>query len=521
MSDTALQPTYDELAKEVLLLRQRVSHLEQQQAQSRYIEGALSQSEKRYRMLVEGLNDVVFAIDLEGRFTYVSPSLSRISKYAPIEFLGNLATNFIHPDDRERVLREVQETLAGHGRTREFRVLDKDERVLFVRTSSRLIRKRGRVVGLVGILTDITAQREAEAALQASEAHVRAVVESLPVPVIITRFSDTTIMSANRHVAQLFGAPLTDIVGQPARRFFHAQRDFRRLMVDVRRHGRVSDVIMRACQADGTPVWVSASIERIVFEGEEALVSGFYNLTDRKQAEEAQRQYTAELQTRNDELDAFAHTVAHDLKSPLSIVVGYTELLYEETVGQEHNYLGIIANTVHKIDSIIDELLLLAEVRKGRVELKPLPIGVIAREACSRLSHLAAAHVAQIHIATDWPPALGHGPWVEEIWINYVSNAIKYGGHPPVIELGSDRLTDDGQVRFWVKDNGAGLSAPQQAKLFTPFTQLAQVRATGHGLGLSIVRRIVEKLGGTVGVESTIGQGSTFYFTLPVVEVNE
>jgi signal transduction histidine kinase len=114
-----------------------------------------------------------------------------------------------------------------------------------------------------------------------------------------------------------------------------------------------------------------------------------------------------------------------------------------------------------------------------------------------------------------WPAAVGYAPWIEEVWINYLSNALKYGGQPPVVELGAD-VQDDDWIRFWVRDNGPGILPDDQARLFTPFTRLSQVDLEGHGLGLSIVRRIVEKLGGEVGMESdTTGSGSLFYFTLP------
>jgi signal transduction histidine kinase len=115
--------------------------------------------------------------------------------------------------------------------------------------------------------------------------------------------------------------------------------------------------------------------------------------------------------------------------------------------------------------------------------------------------------------------ALGYAPWLEEVWANYISNAIKYGGQPPLVELGADSLPSS-QVRFWVRDNGPGLKPEEQERLFTPFTRLDQARARGHGLGLSIVRRIVEKLNGSVGVESqTIpGKGCTFWFTLKQAE---
>jgi two-component system, sensor histidine kinase and response regulator len=108
------------------------------------------------------------------------------------------------------------------------------------------------------------------------------------------------------------------------------------------------------------------------------------------------------------------------------------------------------------------------------------------------------------------------------VWVNYLSNAMKYGGRPPCLELGGELLPNvagsditSRLARFWVRDNGRGLTLQERARLFTPFERLSQANIGGHGLGLSIVKRIAEKLGGTVSVESEVGQGSTFYFTLP------
>jgi signal transduction histidine kinase len=121
---------------------------------------------------------------------------------------------------------------------------------------------------------------------------------------------------------------------------------------------------------------------------------------------------------------------------------------------------------------------------------------------------------AQVVVAAAWPTALGYAPWIESVWSNYLSNAIKYGGRPLRIEVGGEEVAG-GFARFWVRDNGRGLTPEEQARLFTSFTRLGQPRSLGHGLGLTIVRRIVERLGGKVGVESEPGKGSTFWFTLP------
>jgi signal transduction histidine kinase len=146
--------------------------------------------------------------------------------------------------------------------------------------------------------------------------------------------------------------------------------------------------------------------------------------------------------------------------------------------------------------------------------MEPFDMCHVVAETRARLDAMIARSAATLIVPESWPTALGHGPWVEEMWANYISNAIKYGGTPPQVELGATKEEDD-HVCFWVRDNGEGLTPENQARLFTPFERLSQVRAEGHGLGLSIVQRIAEKLGGRVSVQSEIGKGSTFCFTLP------
>ncbi len=259
------------------------------------------------------------------------------------------------------------------------------------------------------------------------------------------------------------------------------------------------------------------------------------------------REHATELETQNAELDAFAHTVAHDLKNPLAALVGFSTLLttrYEKFPAEKSDeILQRITQIGYKMTNIINELLLLASVRKmADVKTGPLDMQSIVREVLTRMADLATEFHATFTLPDAWPTAVGYAPWVEEVWANYISNAIKYGGQPekgipPHVELGYTvpaagsavpEITDTpvslpapdirqpaSGIRFWVRDNGYGLTVEEQATLFTEFTRLEQTRAEGHGLGLSIVQRIVKKLGGEVGVESKIGQGSTFWFSLP------
>ncbi len=234
----------------------------------------------------------------------------------------------------------------------------------------------------------------------------------------------------------------------------------------------------------------------------------------------ALRKLQKNLEEKNAELDAFAHTVAHDLKAPLSVIVGFSELMAQESDDMAVEEYRALAQTVYKsgrrMDNIINELLLFSTLSRGEVEAKPLNMIVIVAQVQERLAHMIDEYQGEIILPHEWPTAVGYAPWVEEIWANYLSNGLRYGGKPPRLELGAV-LQKDGMVRFWVQDSGPGIAPEKQARLFTEFTQLSEVRARGHGLGLSITRRIVEKLGGQVGVESVLGQGSRFYFSLPVM----
>ncbi len=249
------------------------------------------------------------------------------------------------------------------------------------------------------------------------------------------------------------------------------------------------------------------------------------DITTRKLTEEMLRQHAAELQERNEELDAFAYTVAHDLKNPIASMMGFTSLVlnyYDRmTPDKVQEYLQLIMDSGYKLKAIINSLLLLAGVtRMEHVQMSPLDMAEVVHEARTRLVGMIEESAAQITVQERFPLVIGYGPWVEEVWANYLSNALKYGGTPPMIEIGADE-PEDGQVRFWIKDNGQGLNEAEQAQVFLPFTRLSQAKVEGHGLGLSVVQRIVERLGGEVGLVCEIGRGCTFSFTLPIADCED
>lgn len=227
----------------------------------------------------------------------------------------------------------------------------------------------------------------------------------------------------------------------------------------------------------------------------------------------------AALRESNEELDAFSHTVAHDLKGPLANILMATEIVQTAAArlcqdkGMDDVVRGLGASA-RKAINIVDELLLLASVRQEEVRHDRLDMAGIVKQAQRRLDWMVDRYRGEIVLPDRWPTALGYAPWVEEVWVNYLSNGLKYGGQPPRLALGAEAQAA-GTVRFWVQDNGPGIPPEKRDTLFTEFTRIERRRAEGHGLGLSIVKRIVTRLGGTAGVESEVGHGSTFYFALP------
>jgi DNA-binding response OmpR family regulator len=237
--------------------------------------------------------------------------------------------------------------------------------------------------------------------------------------------------------------------------------------------------------------------------------------------------YRTAFQNSNAKLDAFVHAVTNDLKNPLNTVIALSTWLDKNCSPSKPLLLQadalktvqMLKETGQQAGNIVATLFLLAELFQEKpVELELLDMyDIVAKVVEERLAYMIKHYQAQIKLADIWPTVPGYQLWLEEIWVNYISNGLKYGGKPPHLELGATPENRD-MVRFWVRDNGIGLLEADKLKLFTP-SDLNEVRTNGEGLGLSMVRQLVEKMGGQVGVESTKGQGSLFYFTLPAYKL--
>jgi two-component system sensor histidine kinase/response regulator len=229
------------------------------------------------------------------------------------------------------------------------------------------------------------------------------------------------------------------------------------------------------------------------------------------------REQVDALEARNKELSEYAHMVAHDLKEPLTILIMVADLIRnvgDLTLEELKECLLQVRSTAFEMRNIIKSLLLFSEVSRAEAPRGAVHMAEVVANVQARLSHMIMEQQAKVILPPVWPDALGYGPWIEEVWANFLSNALKYGGRPPCVELGASARSD-GMLRFWMRDNGPGIPPEARTQLFTQGNPLRRLSVSGQGLGLPLVHNIVEKLGGEVGVESETGRGSLFFFTLP------
>lgn len=323
------------------------------------------------------------------------------------------------------------------------------------------------------------------------------------------------ILDANAAAASIIGFPENHLIGLHLRNSSYNGRKLYLTVSKMKSDGEHHEVCLSIEGANShfnlTLTPLTSTTHRL-----EGFIIVLRDVSEYKQVQAQLEHSNHQLSASNTELDAYAHTVAHDLKSPLNTIRGLLHLIeleYEPT-GEMKEIVKGLHKYSNKAISIIQELLLLSQVREaGNIELQEISSVELVTNSLERLESEIQRYRCAFRYNNPLHKALGYGPWVEEIWVNYLSNAIKYGGDNPLIEIGSEMQTN-GQVRFWVKDHGPGLSDEHKANLWKHFGKLNTARE-GHGLGLSIVKRIAERLGGTVGVESERGEGALFYFTLP------
>jgi signal transduction histidine kinase len=238
-----------------------------------------------------------------------------------------------------------------------------------------------------------------------------------------------------------------------------------------------------------------------------------------RRLEQQVRERTAALQERNEELEAFAYSISHDLRAPLRAMQGFSQALLEDAGDQldaeGRDYARRIVGAAGRMDELIRDLLAYSRVSREDLELTPVPLGPVSRAAAQEVEGEVAARGGRVVVDESLPTVLGHRATLSQVLANLIGNGIKFVPTDRVPEVVVRAERTNGLVRLVVEDNGIGIAAEHRDRIFRVFERLhSTAEYSGTGIGLAIVRKAVERMGGRVGVESTTGSGSRFWVEL-------
>lgn len=380
---------------------------------------------------------------------------------------------------------------------------------------------------------------EAERQTNESRARLSGIIDSA-MDAIISVDSRQVVRLFNGAAEKMFGCPAAQAVGQPLDRFIPARfrashrRDveaFGRTGATARAMGRLTP--LTALRADGQEFPIEAAISHVEVAGEQLFTVILRDITARIRAEEEIRQMnelleervrrrTAQLTVANEELQAFAYSMAHDLRAPLRHIEGFSNILREELGDalppDAQHYLQKIRASSRHMSHLVDGLINLLRVGRHPLQRRPTPLRRLVDEVISGLAADTEGRVVEWHVG-ELPAIECDSVLMKQALDCLISNALKFTRprSPAVIEIGSRKA--NGEIHVFVKDNGVGFNMKYASKLFRVFQRLHPAEEfEGTGTGLAAVDRIVRKHGGVVGAEGEVGKGATFYFRLPAVQ---
>lgn len=467
---------------------------------------------------------IIYSCRAYGDFgaTFVSSNITPRLGYTVQECLGNprfWAEN-IHPDDCSRIFAAYDSLFDKGSHVHEYRFRKKDGSYIWVHDELRLLRDAaGNPVEIVGSWLDMTERRQAEVALQKSEELFRAFFESNPVPTIISSLSGAVLM-INPAFTRNPGYTAEEVVGRNVHElgFWRIPEDRERMVAAIREHGFVSDLESSFYGKGQRPMTCLISSRAVEFDGELRILSTIHDITEQRAAEEALRKLD---QAKSD----FISIVAHELRTPLVAIIGYSELLEDaaslsSSEEQKAGFIDIIKSNADVLNRLVDDLLDVCRIQLGRslgIVRKECNLAGIIENVVDSLRVRTGRHTLVFVPSNPLPKAmLVDGGRIAQVLNNLLGNAIKYSPQGGTIKV--QTVTGQDQVEVAVVDQGLGMTPEQIECIFDRFyrAEFSNVETSGLGLGMSIVKQIVVDHGGKIAVTSNLGAGTTITFTLPI-----
>ncbi len=467
-------------------------------------------------------------------FLKVNNALCRITGYIEEELLG-ISTRIFYPDEDEfnrvgiELYAEMERTGLGTG---EARLKRKDGEAIDVILSLSPFDPDDLSKGVTATVLDITDRKQVERALRESEKKYRSVIENIQ-DVFYRADLNGRVLMGSPSSAKMFGYDSVDeMIGESFLTFWVDPSERQRLTDQIKATGNVKDFETTLKRKDGSTFLASFTTQLYYNDqghplGTEGIVR---DITERKKAEEEIRQLnevleqrvrerTQQLETAVQELEAFSYSVSHDLRAPLRAINGYANILSEDfssTLNDDGKRIcSVIGKETRRMSRLIDDLLSFA--RLGKVEMQPYSINMEAmvNSVYQELTTPAERQSVTFQVL-PLDTSVGDANLIRQVWINLISNALKFSSQKQHIDIVISSRQDEKSVIYSITDNGAGFDMRYAQNLFGVFNRLhSEKEFEGTGVGLAIVQRIVNRHGGHVWAEGDVDKGATFHFSLP------
>ena len=493
-------------------------------------------ADEQFRLLVEAVRDyAIFMLDPEGRVVSWNAGAEAIKGYRAEEIVGQSFERFYLPGEvaaglpRQHLVDACRE---GTYRETGERVRKDGSRFWADVVITALRDEAGALRGFAKVTRDITAQRNVIHELAESERRLRFTLASSQIGDWDLDLASGRFLASPEHWRILgYDAPVPGWSGERFAEHVHAE-DRARVQCVVREAMARRAVMHYECRIvrrDGAVRWIEVHAAMRPGEGEH-LSGVVHDITARKASEQEVRRLAATLETRvrertaalaeaNLEMQAFNYTVSHDLRAPLRGIRGFAQILLEDfsdALGDEgREYCRRMAAAGERMEQLIEDLLAYGRVARQELTLKAIEFGPVVAEALKQLEELVRESGAEVRVADRLPAVRGQRPLLVQSVQNLVGNALKFvaPGVSPRVAIQAERHA--GRVRLYVADNGIGIAPEHRDRIFRVIERLhSQEQYPGTGIGLAIVRRAMERLGGGVGVEARESGGSRFWLEL-------
>jgi PAS domain S-box-containing protein len=490
------------------------------------IERSLREARIFAETIIANVPEVVYSLDRSLRPTYISPKSRDLFGYDPGEFLSHpdLWEQIVHEDDRSALRQVIDRIHEGRPYTVEVRMVRKDGTVRWVHNSGSPTRDAsGAVVRVDGSFTDITDRKQAEK----ERSFLASIVESSDAT-IVGKTLDGTIVSWNSGAERNTGYRADEVIGKNISLLIPESRkgEMEMILDKIRQGERMEHFETQRVRKDGSVMDVSLTISPITNPAGQIIGASSIgrDITRRKEAEAQLRSYARDLKSRNEELEQFAYVASHDLQEPLRMVASYVQLLqrrYEGRLDEDADeFIHYAVDGASRMQMLINDLLALSRVSTRGKPFAETDTEDLLDQTLRSLKIQIEEHDAVV-THDPLPVVMADSSQLSQVFQNLISNAIKFHGlDAPRVHVTARQSGDE--WLFAVKDNGIGIEPQYFDRIFVIFQRLhSKAEYPGTGIGLAICKRIIERHGGRIWVASEPGEGSTFFFTIPIREVGD